>query len=187
VTSTDEIALDLLRRLLGGERGQLPLHLAMLLEKSSPSDHGDEHYRQILPPELAELRISPEISEEILTALCAEVLRNPDQALIFAISFTGTDQSIKTAARILTNPPRALTIVEACAVLALLNCYLPYRLSNEPDVLPKGDLERVVRVAEEFQDIEETGAGEERSARIGIRMHAAGLLKSLRAYGIIGA
>jgi hypothetical protein len=101
--STREVAFDLLRRLLAGERGEVPLHLAMLLEKSSPCDHGDEHYRQVLPPELADVRVSSEVNEQITTALCAEISHNPDQALIFTISFTGADQATKTATHILIN------------------------------------------------------------------------------------
>jgi hypothetical protein len=81
MTSAREIALDLLKRLLAGERGEVPLHLAMLLEKSSPLGTPDDHYRQILPPELVGLRLSSDTTEEIIATLCAEVSRNPDEAL----------------------------------------------------------------------------------------------------------
>jgi len=58
----NEQARELLERLLAGERGDIVLHLAMLVEKSSALDHGDEHYRQILPPNLAELSLDPTTS-----------------------------------------------------------------------------------------------------------------------------
>jgi len=183
-----EVALDLLRRLLAGERGKVPMHLAMLLEKSSPCDHGDEHYRQVLPPELADVRLSPETNEEITGALCAEISHNPDQALIFTISFTGADQATKTATHILVNPPRPLTMSERRAALAVVNSYLPHRLAEHREFLQRADLEGLARVAEEIKNVEETGTNEEdRAARIGIRMHAAELLRSLRLHGIIGS
>jgi len=187
MTSAREIAIDLLRRLLAGERGQVPLHLAMLLEKSSPLDSGDKHYRQILPPELADLRLSPETADEIISTLCAEVSRNPDEALIAAVSFTGADLATKTVTKTLTNPPRPLTMAEYQAALATLNCYLPYRLSKDSEFLSKDDLERLVKLAEELQNVAEIGTGADRSARIGVRHHAAQFLKSLRTFGIVGS
>ena len=176
--------MDLLTRLLAGERGQVPLYLAMLLERSSLSDHGDEHYRQILPAELADLKLSPDTTKEIIEASCSEVSRNPDQASIFAISCTGTDQAIKVAVQVLTNPPRPLTMAEYRELLAVLNCYLTYRLAQGSEFVQKADLERLVQLAQELQDIEEIGAGADSSARIGTRMHAAQLLKSLTQLGI---
>lgn len=178
-------ARDLARRLIAGERGDVPLHLAMLLEKSSSSDHGDQHYREILPPELADLKLSSDASEEILASLCAEVARDPDHALFFAISFTGTDRPIKTAAQVFTNPPRPLTMEECGAVLSLLQFDLPYRLADDAEFLPQSDLDKIVRLAEQLQVLDENGVEEERSARIIVKMHAAQLLKNLRSHGIL--
>jgi len=186
MSSATEVGMDLLRRLLAGERGQVPMHLAMLLEKSSPLDHGDEHYREILPTELAELRLSRETSEEIIDELCAEISRNPDQALIFAVSFTGADQVTKTAALIFASPPRQLTMYEYHGVLALLSFYLPYRMAKNADLVSRDQLEQIVQLAEELQNVPETGTESERSATIGVKDHAAELLKSLRLLGVIG-
>lgn len=185
MSSAAEVGMDLLRRLLAGERGQVPLHLAMLLEKSSPCNHGDEHYREILPLELAALRLSQETSEDIIDALCAEISRNPDQALIFAVSFTGADQATKTAARIFASPVRQLTMSEYHGLLALLGSYLPYRIAENADLVPRDQLERIVQLAEELQNISETGTESERSARIGVKVNAAELLKRLRLHGVI--
>ena len=184
MTSASEIALDLLRRLLAGERGDIPLHLGLLLEKSSPLDHGDEHYRQILPPELAGLRLPSETHDEIIATLCEEVTRNPDDAFISVISFSGSEEAVvKVAVRILTDPPRRLTLTETCVALSLaLN--VPIHLSENPKILPKADLERLVEALDELQTIEETGVGTDRSARICIRMHSANLLTSLRTLGV---
>ena len=57
MTSEREVALNLVMRLLAGEQGNLPMHLALLLEKSSLLQNSEEHYQKILPPELA--RVSP--------------------------------------------------------------------------------------------------------------------------------
>src|SRR5437870_7290781 len=147
MTSARDVATDLMRRLLAGERGEVPLHLGMLLEKSSPLHDSDENYRQILPPELADLRLSPETAEEIISTLCAEVSRNPDADLISAISCTGSDLATKTAAKVLTNPPRPLTMSEYSHALALVSEYLPYELDEDPEFLPRADLERLVQLA----------------------------------------
>jgi hypothetical protein len=55
MTSEREVALNLVMRLLAGEQGNLPMHLALLLEKSSLLQNSEEHYRKILPPELGHL------------------------------------------------------------------------------------------------------------------------------------
>lgn len=185
MNSERDTATDLLRRLLAGERGQLPLHLAMLLEKASPLDSGDDHYRQILPPELAELRLSPETAEEIMATLCAEVSRNPDEALIAAISFTGSGLATKTAVAVLTDRPRPLTMGELDASLSLVTEYLPYHLAEDPEFLPKADLERLVQLTNELQNTSE-GEGEtdkDRAARISIGHHAPQLLRRLTQLG----
>src|SRR5271167_4181996 len=103
--SEREIGIGMLQRLLTGERGRLPLHLAMLLESASSIADGENFYRSILPPELANLRLSPETCEEIINILCLEVASNPDEAFISAMSFNGSDLATKTVAMVLTNPP----------------------------------------------------------------------------------
>jgi hypothetical protein len=185
MNSAKETVFDLLRRLLAGERGQVPLLLAMLLERSSPLDSGDDHYRQILPPELADVRLSPETAEEIMAALCAEVSRNPDAALIAAISFTGTELATRTVAKVLTNPPHPLTIGEADAALSLVTKYLPQHLAEDSEFLPKADLERLVQVAKELQNIDETGT--DTAERIGVKQHAGQLFERLTQLGIGGS
>ncbi len=158
-----EIAFELLRRLLAGERGDVPSQLANLLEKSSPLDAGDAHYRWILPPDLADLRLSPETRDEIIAELCSEISRNPDAAFISAISFTGMELATKTVAMILAHPPRPLTINEYSYALSMVNEYLPYRLVENPEFLTKADLERIVQVVEELRNVE---AGENKVERI---------------------
>jgi hypothetical protein len=182
MTSARETAIGLLKRLLAGEREQTPLHLAMLLEKSSPLKNSEEHYRQILPAELADLRVSHQTIEEITGALCAEVSRNPDRALIFAMSFSGSDQATKTVAKVIAHPPRPLTIGEYGAGIALLNSFLPTRLTEDSQFLPKPELLHLVQVVEELQNIEENGP--DRSDRIHVRHIAPQLLKKIARLGI---
>jgi len=180
-----EIGIDLLRRLLAGERGQVPLHLAMLLEKSSPLDSGDDPYRQILPAELADLRLPDGTAQEIIAALCAEISRNPDEAFTSVISFSGADLATKTVAMVLANPPRALTINEYAYALSLVAKFLPYRLAEDPGFLPKADLERLVQIAKELQNVEEREP--DRADRVEVRHHAGNLLNALTRLGIAGS
>jgi hypothetical protein len=185
MTSARQTAFDLLRRLLAGEREQVPLQLALLLERSFPLHSSDDFYRAVLPPELAELQLLPDSAWEIISTLCSEVSRSPDEALIAAISFTGADLPTKTVTKVLTNPPRPLTMGEFDAALSLVGKFLPYSLAQDSNFVPKAELERIVQLAEELQNVEEVGTGADRSARIGVRHHSAQLLESLRRYGII--
>src|ERR1700761_4604255 len=116
--SESEIAFDLLTCLLAGERGEIPSHLANLLEKSSPLDAGDVHYRWALPPELAGVRLSPDTRDRVVAALCDEISRNPDAMFIAAISRTGMNLATRCVAMLLVNPPRPLSIVESSCALA---------------------------------------------------------------------
>ena len=162
MNSEREIAFELLRRLLAGERGEVPSQLAKLLERSSPLDAGDDYYRLTLPPDLANVRFAPETRDEIMATLCAEISRNPDEAFISAISFTGMDLATKGGVMVLLNPPRPLTISENSYALALVSEYLPYRLAEDPEFLPKADLERLVQVVKQIQDLK---AGEDEAER----------------------
>jgi hypothetical protein len=171
MTSAREIAINLLRRMLAGERGNLPMHLAMLLEKSSPLHNSDDHYRQILPPELAELRLSPETAKEITSALCTEIRRNPDSAFIFALSFTGAQEVTKAVAEIVINPPRPLTTAECGHALTIVNAFLPAGLARDPHFLEEDKRARLVERLRDLQHAEETI----------IKRDAAELLKRLTA------
>ena len=82
MTPADQTAFDLTNKLVAGEDGEVSSHLAMLLEKSSPLADSEEHYRCILPPELAGLTFSAETRDQIIAILCAEILRNPKESLI---------------------------------------------------------------------------------------------------------
>jgi len=154
MNSERELAFELLRRLLAGERGEFQSYLTKLLEKSSPLDAGDDYYRLTLPSDLAKVRFSPETRDEIIAALCAEISRNPDEAFISAVSFTGLSLPTKTVAMLIVNPPRPLTISEFSYALALVAEYLPYDLMEDPEFLPKTDLERLVQVVQHLPDVE---------------------------------
>ena len=66
--------------------------------------------------------------------------------------------------------------------LAVVNSFLPFRLAEDPEFLPRADLERLVQLAQEIQTLEEIGT--DRSERIGVRFHAGQLLKNLTQLGI---
>jgi hypothetical protein len=181
-----EIAFDLLARLLAGERGEVPMQLALLLEKSSPLDHGEDHYRQILPAKLAELRIPPDTRDEIIAKLCAEVARNPDADLISASMSTGADLSVKTIVEVLTHPPRALKLSEYAVALSHATKFLPIRLKQNPEALPKPELKRLVNVVNGLKSHKRGDSDEDRSAGITIDHFAPQLLMSLERLGIEG-
>jgi hypothetical protein len=190
MTPSDEIACDLLRRLVAGERELVPLHLAMLLEKSARLDRGDDsegveaHYRWILPSCLAGLRLSPETNDEIVAILCAEVSRNPDAALISTIAFIHSGLAVKTTAQIMTDPPRELTLSEYAIALSTLTPFLGLHLKEDPEFMSKDDLERLIQVVKNLQTAEASKTNEDKSAKHGIDHHAPHLLKSLAQLGI---
>lgn len=189
MTDSREIAFDLLTRLLAGERGDVPWHLALLLEKSARLDRGDDlegvegDYGRILPAELAGLRLSPETSKEIIATLCMEVSRNPDHFLISTSLSTGADLAIRTASGVLIKPPRLLTLSEYAIALSHLAKFLPSRLSKDAEFLPKSDLEQLALVVKELQNVEGGETDEDKSARTTIREFGPQLLKSLTRSG----
>lgn len=154
-SSGREIAFDLLNRLLAGERDCVPLHLGMLLEKSSTLRNCEEHYRWILPAELAGIELSPDTVEEITAAVCAEISANPDAAFISVVSWTGSKLSTRTVALMLACPPRALTLEEYTVSASLLGKYLVHFIRESPDFLPKRELARLVEVLKELQNLED--------------------------------
>jgi hypothetical protein len=184
-----EIAFDLLSRLLAGERDDVPWHLALLLEKASRLDRGDDldavegDYRRILPAELASVRLSPETSKEIIAILCREISRNPDHFLISTSLSTGAALAIKTVSGILTNPPRPLTLSEYAIALSYLAKFLPSRLSKDSEFLLKSDLEQLALVVNDLQSFESGETDQDKSARATIRQFGPALLKSLTRSG----
>jgi hypothetical protein len=169
--SRDEVAKELLNRLLAGERGNLPMHLAMLLEKSSPLRNTDDHYRQILPPELADVRLDPEMVQEINHALCNEIRRNPDLALISASAFTGSAEVTRTAVDILLDPPRPLTVPESGQVLTIVGIFLPRCLDRDPQFISASQRARLIELLRNLPD----------AAEISVMRHTSALLKRLTA------
>jgi len=155
MTSANESAINLLRRLLAGERGDLPMHLAMLLEKSSPLHNSDDHYRQILPPELAKLSVPPETADGIIARLCSEMRSNPDQAFILALSFTGQEKVTKVVTEVLVDPPRPLTVIECGHALAIVSSFLPACLARDPNFLKENILNRLMKRLRSLENSEE--------------------------------
>ena len=138
---------------------------------------GEDYYREVLPAELADVRLSPETMEEIVAILCTEISRNPDEAFISAVSFTGVDLATRTVAMVLTNPPRPLTMSEYTYAFSLVSKFLPFRLSEDPEFLPKSDVERLFNLSREFMNINEDGP--DKGLRIEIRHHAGNLADGL--------
>jgi len=189
----DDMAADLLKRLIAGERGLVPLNLAMLLEKSARLDRGDapqdveEHYRRLLLPEIENLRISRQTREEVVATLCAEILRNPDDAMISVCVVTGDESAVKTIVRILTTPPRALTLTEHAIALSHVTKYLPHYLGKGSDFLPKSELERLAHLVRDLGKLEAARSDEDKSAQATIAHFAPQLLTSLERIGIEGS
>jgi hypothetical protein len=184
--SASQIAIGLYRRLLNGERGQLPQHLAYLLDKASSLRDSDEFYRSVRPPELASLQISSKTRKKIVAELCAEVSRKPDEALISVMSSTGDDLSVRTAAVVLVNPPRPLTIRERCHLFGLLKGHLPACLQRMPDFIPRANLVSIIQMAKDLQhiDVEEGKSDGEKSERNVIKIFAEDLTSGLAQMGV---
>jgi hypothetical protein len=177
MTAEREVALGLLKRLLAGEEGDLPMCLSLLLEKSSALHDTDDHYRQILPKELAEVRFSANTVNEVITSLCAELSRNPRWSIIAALSTTGADEVTKAISALLLNPPRPLEMKEYAQALGIENTFLPICLKDDPNFLPKHNLDRLADLLREFQDLADHET--DRAERIMIRRDAGQLLKKL--------
>jgi hypothetical protein len=182
--SNEEIAFDLLNRLLSGERGDVQLHLAMLLRKSSSSDREDDFFRWILPPALADLRLSKKTRDKIVGILCGEIARNPEEVLITTACASETGQAVKTAAKVLITPSRALTMGECAAALSPVTTFLRFYLARNSHFLPKADLKRLAQLAKELQNVRESDGDTDSSARRRILSFAPRLAKSLFDFGV---
>lgn len=184
-TTANQIAIGLSKRLLNGERGELPRHLIYLLDKASTLRDSDEFYRSVLPPEFASLQISPKTREGIISALCAEVTRNPDEALIAVMTSGGDDVSITTAATVMVKPPRPLTLPEFRALFGALKAHLPACLERMPNVIPRVEIESIIRLAKDFQSIavEDGKTDREKSERNMIKIFTDDLLAGLDQLG----
>ena len=180
-----QTAHDLVRQLLAGDQAETAsLHLSMLLEKSSPLRREEDIYKWIMPADLLGLQLSPEESAEIISVICNELSRNPTEALIAAVSFTGADLPVQTAIRVLIDPPRTLSLGEVCGIVALIRKFLRPCLSRNQEFMPKSIMLALASMAEQLETIEETGTGVDRSARICIRMHAAAISGDLSIFGL---
>jgi hypothetical protein len=169
--STDrETAFKLLKSLLEGQRGKIPLYIAMILEKSSRLRNSKEHYRGIIPSELQEITLDPETSEEIVRTICAEVSQNPDAALLSAISTTGAPRVTRLATELLIRPPRQLATAELQQILGIIQSYLPSQLSEMPDILAQDAVDGLKRVLLGLCD----------SPDFVVRRHARGVLEVLK-------
>ena len=184
MSSSDQIALALLNQLLAGERGIVPLQLAMLLEKSARLARGDEasqvaaDYKDILLPELAGISITPQISEEIITHLCSAVSNDPDQALISVAAATGTRPAIKTLVKVLVVPPRALKLDELTVAFSCLSTFLPIYCSESPDFISREEVASLSKLVEGVLSSGESGGSV--AENTAVREQAARLIDRLQ-------
>lgn len=168
--SGDEIARKLMDRLLEGERGQLPLYLAMLLEKSSPLDHGEEHYRAILPANLVGLKLTSHAVRDITDTVCQRIAEEPDSDLLFAVAMTGSEQVTRLAVDLLIEPPRPLTTNECGQALGILDSYLSFTLARNRDFIPAEKQKALARILKSLQsshDVSIQGHAQRLSVQLG--------------------
>ena len=161
------------------------MHLGHLLDRASCMRDSDSFYRSVLPLELANIRLSPETRLEVIAALCLEVTRNPDEALITVLSYSEDDLSVRTVASVLVKPPRCLTMRELGVGLGFLKASLPACLQRNSDFIPEHEVEGLVRLAKEFQNIvvEEGDTDQERSIRNHVKLSAEYLIEGLAQVG----
>jgi len=176
-----QIAIELVKRLLEGDREGAPLQLSMLLEKSWLNESKDNSYRKILPPELARITFSPELRDEVIAVLCDAIAHNPEEALLATLSFVGTEPAVRTMVNTLTHPPRPLTIAEFDIALSNVTKFLPKCLGDDPGLLPLTELTRLAHVVNERATNDESGV--ERSS---IRHFAPQLLNVLTKFRVEG-
>lgn len=177
--SGDEIALDLAARLLAGERGKVQSHLTMLLEKSSSLRDSDDFYASMLPPEIAGITVTEATRDRIIAQFCNEIAREPDEALISAVSFTGADLVTRTIAMLVAEPPRPLTLNESTYAWSLLNKFLWPCLKEDRTFLPDPVLARIVELAKEYMEAVPGDGEMQKPLRIELKQHAEGLLRGL--------
>ena len=188
-SSAKEMAFDLLTRLLAGERGGVPARLGLLLEKSARLDRADnineieEDYSRLVPPEFSGLWVSPQTRNEVIAALCTEVSRNPDPYLIATCASTGSELAVKTLAKVLTNPARALTLNEYAIALSWMVKSLPRYLSENSEPLPKSDVERLAQLCKDLQNVKGGVNNEDKSSIDTINYFAPLLLITLAKTG----
>ena len=164
------IALSLMRRLLAGERGNVPMHLAMLLEKSSKLRNTEEHYNQIIPSELQEVDLDPATAEEIIATICEETYHRPDAVLLSVLSTTGAPVVTQFMAKLLARPPRPLREDELRQAFGVLESYLSSQLADNPGFL-EPDLKKALRqTAQELSN----------SADFVLKRRASRILQTLR-------
>lgn len=180
MTKSDRIGMELLKRLLAGERGDLAVSLALLLERSSKLRDHDNTYRALLHKDLAELRLSAKASQEILGALCDEIVRNPDRSFITAIAFTGSERGTRAVLRAVTSPPRPMSLWEYDAALGLLGTFLPIEISNNPGFATIEELSHLIDLAKKLERVENI-EGEEGMC-ISLRMGADNLIQALEPF-----
>lgn len=169
MTSSREIAYDLLRRVMAGERENVPMYLAMLLERSSTLRNSDTHYNQILPPELTSARISSEDVADIVSELCAAIRRNPDESLIAAVSTVGSREVTECVLQVLLGPPRQLTQQEYGQIVGILAAYLPGLLNRDPGLMSDVQASSLRRELEKFEE----------GSDAALKRHASQLLRGL--------
>ena len=92
---------------------------------------------------------------------------------------TGGEVAVKTIVRILTSPPRTLTLREQAIALSHVTKYLPRYLEKEPNFLPKSELERLDHLVRYLSTLEAAQSDEDKSAQATIAHFAPQLLPSL--------
>jgi hypothetical protein len=160
------VAKDLLRRLLAGERGNVPQYLADLLEKSSAGANTVYHYRRVLPQELAKLRLSDKTLRAIVSAIGAEFARDPDPVYFSILCRPLSDSAVGLVAKILVNPPRPLTIAELDEAFERLHFVLPFTLLAYPQMLTAAEHERFIEELSRIQKLNGSASDQEQFARV---------------------
>ncbi|MFZ1084497.1 MAG: hypothetical protein WAN35_05995 [Terracidiphilus sp.] len=187
MSSEDQIALALLNQVLAGERGILPLQLAMLLEKSARLARGDvasqvdADYKDILLPELVGINITNQIREDVIARLCIAVSNDPDQALISVVATTGTSAAIKTLVKVLVNPPRALKADELTVALSYLSTFLPILCVESPGFVSCEEVASISKLAEGILASKESVCFD--IEKMALRDQAVRIIERLRASG----
>ena len=102
------------------------------------------------------MKLTADDVNELIEALSVEISRNPDVALIAAVSTSGAPQVTKCIVGILLSPPRPMSPEEYAQALGVACAFLPAQMLRDRHYLSRDDRALLVERLENLQNAKET-------------------------------